>query len=333
MIRGPRVLVCGTGSIGRRHITNLLYLGAEVAVWRARLNILEEVAQEFGVRTFRDLAEGIAESEAVVVATATDQHAPIAKQALEAGRNLFIEKPVSHSWVGIDELSSLAERAVVEVGCQLRAHPNLVALSHMLKQTEHGRPLTYRLSMGHRLDAWRPAQDYRRGYSSDSNRGGGALFDLIHQIDIALWFFGPVTAVQAVLAKRSNLDIRCEDIANLLVSHKSGVVGHIQLDMASPVYRCDAEIMTTKSLFRWSGPEGMLRCNTTEGERVVDQLPPQFERNDLFLSHMTYFLQRLENPTLPPLCAFADGVAALRVALGAREAHAGERAVHFDDIS
>jgi len=319
---GKRVLVCGAGSIGRRHITNLLSLGAVVSVWRARSELLNEVSQEFPVKVFDNLSNAIAEAEAVVVATATDQHIAITTEALNAGRALFIEKPISHDWRGVDRLCSLVEGKIIEVGCQFRAHPNLIALAQKLCKTEEGRPLTYRLAMGQRLDVWRPAQDYQAGYSADSSRGGGALFDLIHQIDIALWLFGPVVEVYAVLDNIGDLNIKGDDVTNLLLTHKSGVTGHIQLDMASPVYRCEVEVMTSNALINWSNAQGVLQQRKADGiSIIVDSVPDGFVRNDLFLMHMVHFLRRLDNPLIPPLCAFEDGVAALKVALGARKSN------------
>jgi predicted dehydrogenase len=158
------------------------------------------------------------------------------------------------------------------------------------------------------------------GLQREISSRGGALFDLIHQIDIALWLFGGAASVQAVLAKLSDLDIQCDDITNMLLTHVSGVTGHIQLDMASPVYRCEAEVMTSNELLRWSYAEGMLRCLSPEGETIVDVVSEGFERNDLFLTHMAHWLARMDNSSLQPLCSFEDGVAALAVALGAREA-------------
>src|SRR3989338_3546579 len=88
---GKRVLVCGAGSIGRRHIANLLRLGAEVSVWRARSELLDEIARDFPVQVCTDLPNAIAEAEAVVVATATDQHVAIAANALKVF--LMIRRP------------------------------------------------------------------------------------------------------------------------------------------------------------------------------------------------------------------------------------------------
>ena len=174
--------------------------------------------------------------------------------------------------------------------------------------------------MGHRLDAWRPNEDYEQGYSANAARGGGALFDLIHQIDIALWLFGPVVGVHAILTNLGVLNIQGDDVTNLLLTHKNGTTGHIQLDMACPVYRCEVEVMTSNALFRWFHSEGKLYQLSPECETIVDCLPEGFKRNDLFLSHMAHWLKRIENPELLPLCAFEDAVESLRVAIGARKA-------------
>lgn len=319
MLKKPKkVLVCGAGSIGKRHIANLLCLGAEVSVWRTRSSLLSEIACEFPVQTYVDLSKAIQLAEAVVVATATDQHVDIATEVLQSERALFIEKPLSHNWSGIDNLCQLAKGMIVEVGCQFRAHPNLIALKRILSESGYGWPLTYRLAMGHRLDAWRPNQDYQQGYSANGVRGGGALFDLIHQIDIALWFFGPVVTVHGVFSTIGELNIKGDDVTNVLLTHQSGVTGHVQLDMVSPVYRCEAEVITNKAILRWLNQEGILRCQLAESEIIVDQVPESFDRNDLFLNHMAHFLKRLDDAALPALCTFEDGMAALQVAIEAR---------------
>jgi predicted dehydrogenase len=324
-----RVLVCGTGSIGRRHIANLLSLGANVSVWRSQTHLLDEISEEFSVDVYDNLDDAIHNAGSVIVATATDKHIPIAIKALQAGKGLFLEKPISHSWHGIDELRRLAEGKTVEIGCQFRTHQNLIRLSDILKRIGHDKIITYRLAMGHRLDAWRTGRDYRETYSSDAGRGGGALFDLIHQIDLALWLFGPVAEVNAVLSNRSGLEISGDDVSNLLLTHESGVTGHIQLDMASPVYRCEAEVMARDSVFKWTYEKGILYEQNPMGQIIIDRLPEDFERNHLFLAHMGHFLERLKNNKLPAFCSIEDGIAALKIAISAREANLYEKKVNL----
>lgn len=327
-----RILVCGTGSIGKRHISNLLDLGANLCVWRNQPKLLDEIAEKYpSISLFTELSEAIEEASAVVVATATDQHLPIARQVLESKRPLFLEKPISHQWQGVEELLELGKNMTVEVGCQMRSHPCLTKLERLLKAKKSNRALTYRLAMGHRLDAWRPDQDYKESYSSKASRGGGALFDLIHQIDLALWFFGPVQSVQAVLSSISELQIEADDVANLLLKHESGLTGHIQLDMCSPVHRCEVEIITSECIYSWSERnDGSLKRYDEDGESIILSPPSSFTRNTLFINQMKHFLARLDDPDLPPLCSLPSGSDALNIALSAREAYESKTVSHFE---
>ncbi|MFO7483829.1 Gfo/Idh/MocA family protein [Oceanibaculum nanhaiense] len=324
----PPILVCGGGAIGRRHIGNLLQLGAPVIGWRARAEKTEEMAREFGIPTMLDLDEAIEAASAVVVATATDRHMEPALKALRAGKPLFLEKPVSHDRAGVDELAALAQGKMVEVGCQLRAHPSLTALRDRLAGP--AKIAGYRLVMGQRLDEWRPDSDYRQGYSADAARGGGALFDLVHQIDLALWLFGPVRQVAAMLDKQSDLAIAGDDFSSLMLRHADGTVGQIQLDMVSPAYRGAAEVVTLEDVFDWSLATGTLTRRRGEESEIVARVPDGFQRNDLFLAHMRHFLSRLDDPALPPLCPLSDGIAALDIMLAARKSHAEERFVTLE---
>lgn len=324
---GAPVLVCGGGSIGRRHIRNLLQLGVNVIGWRERAENATEMAREFGIQTMFNLNEAIAAARAVVVATATDRHMEQALKVVRAGKPLFLEKPVSHSQDDVGELVALAEGCAVEVGCQLRAHPTLVMLRDQLRLSTPDRVAGYRLVMGQRLDEWRPDSDYRQGYSADAARGGGALFDLVHQIDLALWLFGPVKQVAAMLDKRGRLAIAGDDFSSLMLRHADGTVGQIQLDMVSPAYRGGAEVVMLDDLYEWSLAEGSLTRRRGADSEIMASVPAGFQRNDLFLAHIRYFLSRLDDPAMPPLCPLSDGIAALDIMVAARISHAESRFV------
>ena len=175
----------------------------------------------------------------------------------------------------------------------------------------------YRFVMGQNLIEWRKT-DYKKSYSSDQKRGGGALFDLVHQIDLAIWFFGPVHEVFAKLDKRSNLDIKADDFANLVLVHKNGISGQIQLDMVSPSYRGENEIITNKDVFHFNLVNGKLIKKRKKINKVIFEVSKKFDRNDLFVSQMKYFLKRLVNNELKPSCSLSEGIHSLNVLLAAK---------------
>ena len=103
-------LVAGCGSIGKRHLCNLRELGeTELAVYRSRRTDVEEIEREFGVRSFFSLDDALAAPPDVVLVTnPTSLHMPTALDAVSAGCNLFVEKPLSHSLERTAELAALA---------------------------------------------------------------------------------------------------------------------------------------------------------------------------------------------------------------------------------
>jgi predicted dehydrogenase len=306
-----RILVCGYGSIGKRHASNLLEMGLKVLVWRSRLDLREEINNHSGLEVVKNLSHAISIVDGVVIATATDKHMEIAIEVLKHQKPLFLEKPISHNIDYVDDLRTSSKGQIVEVGCQLRAHPNLIDLKNHLDYCSDLFALTYRLAMGYRLDAWRPNVDYHQSYSAFTERGGGALFDLIHQIDISIWFFGPISEIKCIQSNRSVLNIAGDEISNVLVTHVSGISGQIQLDMVSPVHRCEVEIMTNKGILTWKNDDQGVQCISESGASLLYPKPISLERNDLFTIHMKHWVSRISDNTIPPLCSIEDGISAL----------------------
>lgn len=90
-----RFLVLGCGSIGRRHIGNLLSLGVtEVAAYDIDPERRQEVEARFHITAFPGLEEAWSwHPQAVVVATPTSLHLSQAMEAALRGSHLFVEKP------------------------------------------------------------------------------------------------------------------------------------------------------------------------------------------------------------------------------------------------
>lgn len=265
----------------------------------------------------------MARADAVIVATAPDSHVEIALDAVRLGIPVFIEKPLAHDRTGIDALIAVARanNSVVEVGCQLRHHPAARFMADALREARDGPVYTFQACVGQRLDQWRPGTDYPKGFSADATRGGGALFELVHELDLALWMLGPVSALQADLSTVGDLGIQADDIANLTLVLKSGGVGQVQLDMLSPTYRRRFEVVCRNAVWRFDYTAGRVTRADGEGEVILYQVPSDFDRNTMFLSHMKHFLRRATDATIEESCGLLDGVAVLDLALAARRAH------------
>ena len=316
-----KVLVVGAGSVGSRHIRNLLALGAQVSVYRYRQHSnarLRELGE--GIRVFQSLEEALSSDvKAVVVANRTDQHVAVALAAAERGLHLFIEKPLSHSMEGVERLLMLVgeRNLVVEVGCMMRFHPNLLWIRNALRDRLIGDVYFARAVVGQYLPDWRPGQDYRLSYSARVDQGGGAVLDLVHEPDYLTWWFGDVEEVAALLGHVSKLEITSEDVAQILLLFRSGVMAEVHVDYVRPTYRRSVEVVGSRGVLSWNDPGGTVTLEGPGGETVTHRVPVDFERNQMFLEHMRWFLDRLisQKEAVVPIY---EGVRTLQVALAAR---------------
>jgi len=331
----PNVLVVGTGSIGSRHVANLLSLGANVLTYSYRRAARSEPWRE-RVRPFDDLeAAFTAAPDAVVIANRTDQHIDTALRGARASRALFIEKPLSHSLRGVDELRHETERRalVVESGFMLRLHPNLLWLKSFLDAGELGELFYCRAAVGQYLPDWRPSQDYRESYSA-SAICGGVVFDLVHEFDLVAWLFGAIDAVQAMTARAACLEIESEAIAQIGLRTAAAVLVQVHLDYVRPLYARTLEVVGSRGVVSWDYVEGVVTLATPgAGIRVAHRVPDGFARNDLFLAHMRHFLARLDRPSLPAVSSLNDGIAALRTALACHQAARDARLVRPAEVN
>ena len=197
----------GYGSIGQRHARLLTELGSQVAV-------VSRHSIDFAPH-YSELSQMLAawQPEYVVVANGTSEH----HQAIESlakhgfqGR-VLVEKPL------FNRLSALPRHrfSLAAVAYNLRFHPLLMKLKSLLDNS--AQLLTANIYAGSYLPDWRPNTDYRQSYSAKRDYGGGVLRDLSHELDYALWLFGPWRRMTASGGRLGHLEIDSDDAYTLLL--------------------------------------------------------------------------------------------------------------------
>lgn len=202
-----RALIVGLGSIGQRHARNLrALLGADVELlaYRARglshviadggaTNPHESVSERLAITEYATLDEALARRPDIAfVCNPTRLHLAAAQRIAEADCHLFLEKPISDTLDGVDELArTVRDRGLITVvGCQLRFHPLLRRVHAVLREGALGGVTAARIACGEYLPGWHPYEDYRTTYAARRDLGGGVILTLIHELDYAYWLFG-----------------------------------------------------------------------------------------------------------------------------------------------
>jgi len=318
-----KVLVAGLGSIGRRHLRNLLALGErDILLYRTYQSTLPE-DELAGFPVYTDLDEALSTGpDAVIIANPTSLHLDIAIPAAQAGCHILLEKPVSHSLERLDELQSVLKRSGSRllVGYQFRYHPGLQKVASLLHEHAIGRPLSARAHWGEYLPDWHPWEDYRHTYTARADLGGGAILTLSHPLDYLRWLLGEVAAIWAFTSRQSELLIEVEDTAEIGLQFENGALGSVHLDYNQRPPAHYLEIVGTRGTLRWDSADGNARLfrAASPGEWESFPTPANFERNHLFLAEMRHFLAVISEDA-PPACSLEDGARALQLARAAME--------------
>lgn len=326
----PRVVVVGGGSIGLRHAMNLRTLGVErivaVDLDPARR---ERAEARLGMQTFARLGDALAGGcDLAIVATPPSTHVSVALEAARAGAHLFIEKPISHSREGIDELTHLVrERGLMGmVACNMRFHHGPATIKRLIEDEAIGTVISAMLDAGQYLPDWHPEEDHTRSYSAREELGGGVVLDGIHEIDYIRWILGEVRSVAALTSRRARLGIATESAADLLLEFASGVQATVHVDYVQRAYARSCKVIGDEGTVLWDISSGEVRWYRAS-ERAWRSFPPPpgHDINDMYVAEMRHLLRCVAGLEAP-LSPLDDGARVLEIALAARRA-ASERQV------
>ena len=219
-----KVGVAGLGYWGPNLARNFDLLTDLSWICDASPELLEKQAKRYpGARAttrFEDLLED-PELDAVVIATPVPTHAPLAKQALAAGKNVFVEKPMAMNAADAEEMVALAEARdlVLMPGHLLLYHPGVLMLKKIVDSGELGDVLYL---YGNRQNLGKIRRDEN------------ALWSLgVHDLSVILYLIGEEPS-EAWAHGQSFLTEGVQDVVFCYLRFPSGKVAHMQLSWLDP---------------------------------------------------------------------------------------------------
>jgi predicted dehydrogenase len=247
--------VIGLGEIGQVHAAAIRR--SRTARLVAVADVEPDLAASFeaqGVRGYREAGELIADAQVGTVCVCLPHylHFPVALAAIQAGRNVLVEKPLTTSPGEGQQLIDAAAAAGVALGV---SHNQVFYAAHaeakrLIDTGAIGRPvlIRLRLGMGSAYGGWR---------DSPGLAGGGVLADAgVHRLYLALHFFGPVREVRAVIdAPRQE----GETFAVVVLGFASGARGIIEANDHGPpgTFDDEIEIIGSDAILRLAGLESL----------------------------------------------------------------------------
>lgn len=320
-----RVLVIGVGSIGERH------LRCFKATRRAALSLCEPnaelagaVAGRYGVTEVfsgleQALADGVKRFDAAVICAPSHLHIPMARRLVKAGVHVFIEKPLSTTTEGVDELiAEIAAQGVIgAVAYTYRSHPALRDMRAAIAEGRFGRPVQIVSVWGQHFPKYRPA--YREIYYRRRETGGGAIQDVLtHAINAGEFLVGPVDRVMADADHQVLEGVEVEDTVHVIARH-GRVMGCYSLNQHQAPNENTITVVCERGTARFDLNRACWSSMTEPGGEWTVQLQFSLERDDIFIHQAGLLLDLLEGRGSPP-CTVAEGLQTLRVNLAVLQA-------------
>ena len=222
--------------------------------------------------------------DAVLIATPTDTHADLAIAALQAGKHVFVEKPLART---VSEARAMltaaqANKRKLLCGQVVRYFPEYAQSHDLIISGAIGRVGVARTS---RAGVHPPAESW---YADTLRSGGVALDLLIHDIDWLLWTFGPVQRIYAKSITAKTISGR-DGVLAILRFH-SGVIAHVEANWAYP-----NGFVTTLEV---AGSDGIVAHRNTDAPDI--SLRPHAHTD----AHLAADARAIEDPYYLQFCAF-----------------------------
>lgn len=291
-----RIAVIGLGNIAKRHRKNIraLFPNAKILALSSSGRVPEE--------DISDCDEIVTDGNALlghnilfaIVASPAPFHTEHALPLISAGVPVLIEKPVATALSDVDALLQAEQfyQTPVAVAYCLRYLPSAIHMQRLIVENAIGKIYNVHISVGQYLPDWRPDSDYRQGVSANAHLGGGALFELSHELDYARWLFGNLKIHSSILGSSQELSLHVEDCVDVLAISESGAVASIHLDFLQQAAHRACRVIGPQGALEWDLINNSI---TLVNKKGIDTLysEPEFDKNLMYLEMLKDFINKV----------------------------------------
>ena len=311
-----KFLICGLGSIGKRHLNVLRNLGEKEFFCLRSGN--SEVRTPGDVIELRSVSEAAgAGITAALITNPTSLHVETAIELAKQGIAIFIEKPLGKDFAGVQELSRICEvkKIPVLMGYNLLHHPAIRFMHKLVDEGKAGKVISARAQFGTYMPGWHKGEDHTRSYAAQKHLGGGVVLTSIHEQNYLSSFFGEVIEVKAMETTGNTTGIECEEGIEILMRHASGVLSSVHLNFFQKPYCRNCQIIGTEGTVFWDFMKPEVKFVNAEHTDVWKLGAGAFELlEESYRNQLIHFIE-VAKRQVHPVAGLREGVRDLEIAL------------------
>jgi len=226
------IAILGCGKVAHLHAKAVQNLkNARLAgVWSRTPKTAIMFAAQYGTTFYAEITDLVKQEkiDLVIVCTPHPFHLQPVLEAVKAGANILVEKPLASTLEDSDKMIDACKKAGVKLGVisQRRWYEPVKRVKDAIEAGKIGRPVFGTINMlGWRNKNYYDADEWRGTWKME---GGGVLVNQApHQLDILLWFMGEIDEVFGLWTNLNHPYIEVDDTAVAIVKFKNGGIGNI----------------------------------------------------------------------------------------------------------
>ena len=322
------VAIAGAGGIARRHLESLKALPSVKIV--AVTDVVPEKAQAMagacGATVFNEVGPCLENADALYVLTPPSTHKNLAIAAAQAGKHVFMEKPISISIEDGEAIIEATRKAGVKLmlGFNMRFRKGGLMLKDTMASGQLGSVYNFWI---HRMG---PLGNVGYNWRTDPKLlCGVAIESISHDIDQVRWVAGEIRDVRAtIFESRPDLPGYDTDI-NAALSLVNGTMALLHVSWASPLGHNARGLIGTQGSTMIDGPNMWdWQCLHTKTKDMayesISVINDMLSTTDSYLAESKHFIECIENDKQPAISG-ADGLRALHVSHAIlRSSHEGK---------
>jgi predicted dehydrogenase len=284
--------IIGYGSIGVRHLQNLISLGEEdIIIVSSHIKTRLINISGKSINVVNSIYEVVDSIDVMIISNETNLHLKYLKIAINKGIHAYIEKPIACQLNEVNNIfkEAINKKLVMAVGTQFRFNELLNKLKKIIDNNYFGRIISVMSSHGEHIADYHPSEDYKLSYSANKKQCGGILLTQIHHLDYLDWLFGPFSYVYANEMLSPSLEIDVESVINYsLVSSKTNLQVHGHMNYFQRPKSTSLSIIGENGSAFWNYEDNKMRL--FKDSNCFEEISYS-DRNQMFLLSMKNFLE------------------------------------------
>lgn len=297
------ILVVGFGSIGQRHLKNMLDYYPENSFSVLKFSQNKKVIQSCQIienQTIYDYYKGVdffyslsdvdlKNTDAVFICNDANEHLDVAFECLKYDIDLFIEKPIDMDLNKVLKFKEVLSKtdSIAVIGYQSQFHPVFLKMKELINEYES--EINYaEVKWANYMPLYHPYEDYKHRNSAKANLGGGVLLALSHEINTLNSMFPRAELLASNIGYSKTLGIDTEDISFSLLQQDDIKINFI-LGYSQIFEERYVKVQTTERYIIADYISNKVSIYNING--LEEELEFTFERNKLFLDELNYFFK------------------------------------------